>query len=96
METRELDQIRKEIDRLEEQTNTLQTGLVRIQTLGEERHKNLIAYLDTIQKEQTEIKTCLHNLQTLATEGRTSLRTILWLGGAVAAAIATIYTILGR
>jgi predicted nucleic acid-binding Zn-ribbon protein len=95
MDTRELDQIRKELDRLHDRTTTLKSGLVSLQTVVEERHKNLIAYLDSIQKEQTEIRVSLDALKTLATEGKTSLKTIFWIGSTVGAVLATIYTILG-
>lgn len=92
---RELDQIRKELDKLHDRTTTLKSGLVSLQTIVEERHKNIISYLDSIQKEQTEIRVSLTALQTLATEGKTSLKTILWVGGTVGAILTAIYTILG-
>jgi hypothetical protein len=38
-----------------------------------------------MNKQMDELHACVSSLRSLATQGRTSIKTLLWLGGAVAA-----------
>lgn len=91
--TRELDQIRSELDRLHDRTNATKLDVTALQATTEQRFEHILKCLEAMKTDMEALNSSVSNLQTLATEGRTSLKTLLWLGGAVAAATTLILTI---
>lgn len=83
--TRELDQIRSELNTLHDRTTSLRVEIAASQAATEQRFAQIMACLEELRKDIESTNTSITNLQQLASEGKTSLKTLLWLGGAVAA-----------
>jgi low affinity Fe/Cu permease len=81
---RELDQIRSELDRLHDRTTTTKVDVTALQANTEQRFEHILACLEAMKADMQSLNTSVASLQTLATEGQTSLKTLLWLGGAIA------------
>jgi len=96
---RELDQIQGELDRLHERSQSNKANISAHEAVCEERYAQIIA---TMQEMKDELKTVhgkLSEVQELASQGRTSLKTLLWIGGLVAgiaAFLATIFSIIPK
>jgi len=88
METRELDQIRSELNSLHERSNNNKISIATLEAVNEQRFNNILACLETMRKEMEVQNATIANLQSLATEGKTSLKTLLWIGGFIASAVA--------
>lgn len=82
--TRELDQIRSELDRLHDRTNATRLEVTALQATTEQRFEHILNCLEAMKADMETLNSSISSLQTLATEGQTSLKTLLWLGGAVA------------
>jgi hypothetical protein len=91
METsRELDQIRYELNTLHERTTNNKTALATLEGVNEQRFDHILECLETMKKKMEEQNAAISGLQSLATEGKTSLKTLLWYGSIIAA-IATFF-----
>lgn len=88
METRELDQIRSELNSLHERSNNNKVAIATLEAVNEQRFDNILACLENMKKELELQNASIANLQSLATEGRTSLKTLLWVGGFIASLVA--------
>ena len=95
MDVRELDQIRVELDRLQDRTTNVRIDVTALESKTEQRFDHILACLETIRKDMETLSTSVQQLETLATEGRTSLKTLLWVGGAVAGVTAFLLMIYG-
>jgi uncharacterized protein YceH (UPF0502 family) len=84
-EIRELDQIRSELDRLHDRTTSNSTEISPHEAVCEERYKHISQSLEDMSTNMSQLHSAIANLQELATQGRTSIATLLWVGGAVAA-----------
>jgi uncharacterized protein YceH (UPF0502 family) len=84
-EIRELDQIRSELDRLHDRTTSNSTEISSHEAVCEERYKHISQSLDDMSTNMSQLHSAIANLQELATQGKTSITTLLWVGGAVAA-----------
>lgn len=82
---RELNQIQEDIEKLHDRTNSAQIKIAALEAVEKERYDNLVSALDTLKKDIGELNESVRSLQSLATEGKTSLRTLLWVGGLIAA-----------
>jgi chromosome segregation ATPase len=82
--TRELDQIRSELNRLHDRTTATKLDVTALQATTEQRFEHIINCLEAMKADMESLNTSVASLQTLATEGQTSLKTLLWLGGAIA------------
>ena len=82
--TRELDQIRSEINRLHDRTTATKLDVTALQATTEQRFDHIINCLEAMKQDMESLNNSITSLQTLATEGQTSLKTLLWLGGAIA------------
>lgn len=82
--TRELDQIRAELDKLHDRTNDIKVNATALEATTEQRFEHILACLEAMKTDMQSLNNSVASLQTLATEGQTSLKTLLWLGGAVA------------
>lgn len=86
--SRELDQIRSELNTLHERTNSNKIALATIEAVNEQRFEHILACLETVKRELETQNASISGLQSLATEGRTSLKTLLWIGGFIASVTA--------
>lgn len=91
--TRELDQIRSELNKLHDRTTAARLETTALQATTEQRFNHILNCLEVIKSDMEALNQSVGNLQTLATEGRTSIKTLLWLGGAVAAITTLFFTI---
>ena len=93
--TRELDQIQTELDRLHERSQTNKADISAHEAVCEERYAQIISTLTALSDEMKTIHGKLNDVNDLATQGKTSLRTLLWVGGVVASIIATLSLLIG-
>lgn len=93
--TRELDQIQVELDRLHERSQTNKADISSHEAVCEERYGQIISTLTALSDEMKTMHKKLNDVNDLATQGKTSLRTLLWVGGVVAGIVATISLLIG-
>ena len=93
--TRELDQIQTELDRLHERSQTNKADISAHEAVCEERNAQIISTLTALSDEMKTMHSKLNDVNDLATQGKTSLRTLLWVGGVVASIIATLSLLIG-
>lgn len=85
--TRELDQIRSELDRLHDRTTSNKLDIASHEAVCEERYQQIVLALAQMKEDMTSMSKSISDLKDLATQGQTSLRTLLWFGGAAAAIV---------
>lgn len=83
--TRELDQIQGELDRLHERSQSNKANISAHEAVCEERYNNIILTMNAMNDEMKLIHKKVNEVTELATRGKTSLKTLLWLGASVAA-----------
>lgn len=86
--TRELDQIRVELDKLHDNAMDGRVELTALQITTDKRFDHILFCLEAMKKDIATLSVALASLQTLASEGQSSLRTLLWFGGAIASVTA--------
>lgn len=82
--TRELDHVRSDIEKLQERAIATATQIASIESTNNERFDNLAKILNELKTDIDETRDAIKNLESLATEGKSSLRTLLWTGGVIA------------
>ena len=92
---RELNQIQIELNQLHERSQSNKANISAHEAVCEERYAQIIATLSALSDELKIVHNKLNEVNDLATQGRTSLRTLLWVGGVVASIIATLSLLLG-
>lgn len=92
--TRELDQIQTELDRLHERSQSNKANISAHEAVCEERYAQIIATMQELKEELKTVHTKLNEVSELANQGRTSLKTLLWVGGLVASITAFIAMII--
>lgn len=90
---RELDQIQTELDRLHERSQSNRANISAHEAVCEERYNNIILTMNAMNEEMKLVHKKVNEVSELATQGKTSLKTLLWLGASVAA-IATFISVL--
>jgi len=83
--TRELDQIQGELDRLHERSQSNKANISAHEAVCEERYNNIILTMNAMNDEMKLIHKKVNEVTELATQGKTSLKTLLWLGASIAA-----------
>ena len=90
---RELDQIQGELDRLHERSQSNKANMTAHEAVCEERYNNIMQAMNEIRGELKSMHLKVNGVSELATQGRTSLKTLLWVGGAIASITAFIVMI---
>ena len=90
---RELDQIQTELDRLHERSQGNKATITAHEAVCEERYAQIITTMTTMHEELQSLHKKVDDVSDLATQGRTSLKTLLWVGG-VGAGIITLLTMI--
>lgn len=90
---RELDQIQTELDRLHERSQGNKATISAHEAVCEERYAQIISTMTTMHEELQSLHKKVDDVSDLATQGRTSLKTLLWVGG-VGAGIITLLTMI--
>tara|TARA_Y100001972_G_scaffold114458_1_gene150098 strand:- start:1233 stop:1538 length:306 start_codon:yes stop_codon:yes gene_type:complete len=90
---RELDQIQGELDRLHERSQSNKANMTAHEAVCEERYNNIMQAMNEIRGELKSMHYKIEGVSELATKGKTSLKTLLWVGGAIASVTAFIVMI---
>ena len=93
-DTRELDQIQNDIETLHERSQSNKANISAHEAVCEERYAQIIATMQDLKDELKTVHLKLNEVSELANQGRTSLKTLLWVGGAVAGITAFIALII--
>jgi len=93
-DTRELDQIQNDIETLHERSQSNKANISAHEAVCEERYAQIIATMQDLKDELKTVHLKLNEVSELANQGRTSLKTLLWVGGAVAGLTAFIAMII--
>lgn len=96
---RELDQIQGELDRLHERSQTNKANISAHEAVCEERYAQIMAAMLEMKDELKIVHEKLNGVSELASQGKTSLKTLLWVGTIVAgitAFLATLISILPK
>ena len=91
---RELDQIQTELDRLHERSQGNKATISAHEAVCEERYAQIMITMTTMHEEIQSLHKKVDDVSDLATQGRTSLKTLLWIGGVVASIVALLTMIL--
>ena len=91
---RELDKIQTELDRLHERSQSNKANISSHEAVCEERYAQIMLAMMEMKEELKTVHTKLNEVQELASQGKTSLKTLLWVGGSVAALVALVTTII--
>jgi hypothetical protein len=81
---RELDQVRSELNKLHERSSRNKTEISAHEAVCELRYEHISKSLDEMSAAITDLAKSVQDLQDLATQGKSSLSTLLWIGGAIA------------
>jgi archaellum component FlaC len=91
---RELDQIQTELDRLHERSQANKANMTAHEAVCEERYNNIMAMMNDIRGELKAMHYKIEGVSQLANTGKTSLKTLLWVGGAIASVTAFVIMII--
>jgi septation ring formation regulator EzrA len=92
---RELNLIQTDLDRLHERSQTNKANISAHEAVCEERYAQIISTLGSLSSEMKIMHKKLNDVNDLASQGKTSLRTLLWVGGVVSGVIATLSLLFG-
>ena len=84
--------LREEINQLHDRTQNTKSDLRVLQTKFDERNNAILEKIDRLETEMSLVLKKLNELNDLANSGKTSIRTLWFLGGLVAATLATLAT----
>lgn len=93
-DTRELDQIQNDIETLHERSQNNKANISAHEAVCEERYAQIISSMQELKEELKTVHLKLNEVSELANQGKTSLNTLLWIGGVVAGVTAFIAMII--
>jgi len=93
-DTRELNQIQTEIERLHERSQNNKAEILSHEAVCEERYLNTVKMFERMEKQMCKMDKEIEHIGGLATTGRASLKTLLWVGGAAVTVITVITMII--
>ena len=80
-DVRELDQIQIELDRLHERSQSNKAGISAHEAVCEERYENIVTMFHRLEQRIDNIDSEVASIREMATQGKASLKTLLWIGG---------------
>ena len=86
-DVRELDQIQVEIERLHERSQSNRAEIQSHEAVCEERYNSIVSMFERLENRLEKIDTEVDVIKEVATTGRASLKTLLWVGGLTAGII---------
>jgi hypothetical protein len=89
---RELDKIQGSIETLHERSQTNRANISAHEAVCEERYAQIMNAMVEMKEQMNTMHTKLNEVSQLASQGKTSLKTLLWVGGAAAAIVAFVAT----
>ena len=93
-ESRELDQVQSELNVLHERSQDNKLRIASHEASCDERYANIMKMLENSQKQHDEMHQEIIRLSNLATQGRSTLKTLFYVGTFTGALAAFVYTIL--
>ena len=84
--TRELDQIQQELDEIQKRSNENKLSIATLDALSLERHEHIMKTLNIMHEK-------INNLENLATSGKSSIRTLWYVGAITGGLVAFVYTL---
>jgi chromosome segregation ATPase len=93
-DTRELDQIQIELDRLHERSQSNKAGISAHEAVCEERYDSIVSMFQRLEQRMDKIDSEVASIREMATQGRASLKTLLWVGGVTVTLISLLTMIL--
>ena len=93
-DTRELDQIQNDIETLHERSQNNKANISAHEAVCEERYAQIISTMQELKEELKTVHLKLNEVSELANQGKTSLSTLLWVGGVIAGVTAFIAMII--
>jgi hypothetical protein len=91
---RELDQLQKDVETLHERTQETKRELSTHEAVCAERYEKMMENFERLQEQIQYTFEEVQDLKILATQGRSSLKTLIFLGMFVAGVTSFIYTVL--
>lgn len=91
--TRELDQIQDNLQTLHARSQTNRAHLQKHEAVCEERYDQILSTLELVQSDMEKMHTKLDCLNNLAVKGKSSLRTLVFVGTVVSGLIGAWYYI---
>jgi DNA repair ATPase RecN len=92
---RELNRLQSDLDKAFDKIENNSLAVAKLQATYKEQYDHIINSLGQINRDMQQLNTSIRKLESLATQGRTSLKTLLWVGGFIAAIITFILNITG-
>ena len=80
-DVRELDQIQIEIERLHERSQNNRAEIQSHEAVCEERYLNIVNMFERMETQMSKLDKEIVEIRDLATTGKASLRTLLWVRG---------------
>ena len=93
-ESRELDQVQKELDVLHERSQDNKLKIASHEASCDVRYANIMKMLENSQKQHDEMHQEIIKLRNLATQGRSTIKTHFYIGTFTGAITAFAYTLL--
>jgi vacuolar-type H+-ATPase subunit E/Vma4 len=93
-DTRELDQVQIEIERLHERSQSNKAEIQSHEAVCEERYQNIVSMFQRLEARLDKIDGEVDTIREMATTGRASLKTLLWIGGVTVTLISLLTMIL--
>jgi vacuolar-type H+-ATPase subunit E/Vma4 len=93
-DTRELDQIQTELDRLHERSQSNKANISAHEAVCEERYENIVTMFHRLEERIDKMEASVADIREMATQGRASLKTLLWVGGLTAGLISLLSMII--
>ena len=93
-DTRELDQIQVELDRLHERSQSNKANISAHEAVCEERYENIVTMFHRLEERIDKMEASVADIREMATQGRASLKTLLWVGGLTAGLISLLSMII--
>ena len=90
---RELDQIQGDIEPLHERSQNNRANISAHEAVCEERYTQIVNTMQELKEELNMVHQKLNEVSELASQGKTSLKTLLLLGGIVAGIAAFLATV---
>ena len=93
-DSRELDQIQIEIERLHERSQNNKAEIQSHEAVCEERYLHIVKMFERMETQMCKMDKEIEQIRELATTGRASLKTLLWIGGLAVTLISVVTMII--
>ena len=91
---RELDQIQTEIERLHERSQNNKAEILSHEAVCEERYLHIVKMCERMEIQMCKMDKEIEHIGELATTGKASLKTLLWVGGVAVTVITVVVMII--